>query len=113
MATPELSILMPIYNERGTARQAIDEVLAANGDGIWELVVVDDGSTDGTRELVRAYEGREGVRVLLHDRNRGKGAALRTALQAATGTYAAVLDADLEYSVDDIPGVVDPLRSGD
>jgi dolichol-phosphate hexosyltransferase len=112
MADPKLSILMPVFNERATVAQAIAEVEAARGEDAWELVIVDDGSTDGTAELLREREERDGVRLIFHERNRGKGAALRTALDAAAGRYVTVMDADLEYSPDDIRSLLVPLESG-
>ncbi len=89
---------MPVFNERSTVERAIDDLLGARADGAWELIVVDDGSTDGSAELLRDRTWPDGVQVLFHERNRGKGAALRTALAEAQGEFAAVLDADLEYS---------------
>ena len=98
MATPELSVLMPVYNEATTIARAIEQVLAAELPiAARELVVVDDRSTDGTREWLLAQEWPAEMRLVLHDRNRGKGAAVRTALEHARGTYATVMDADLEY----------------
>jgi glycosyltransferase involved in cell wall biosynthesis len=77
-----------------------------------QLVLVDDGSTDGTRELLTGREWGENVVVLLHDRNQGKGAALRTGLGAATGELAAILDADLEYEAASLVDVLQPLVDG-
>ena len=108
----ELTVLMPAYNERATIERAIDAVLAADVADSFELVVVDDGSTDGTAELLRQREWPEAVRVIHHERNRGKGAALRTALESAQGTYSAVFDADLEYVAKDLRALLEPLRSG-
>jgi dolichol-phosphate hexosyltransferase len=111
---PEVSVLMPVYNERGTVEKALEELLGTQiSERGWEVVVVDDGSTDGTEGLLRDRPWPDNVRLLRHDRNRGKGAALRTALAAAEGTYATVMDADLEYSPADIPLLLDPLRNGD
>jgi glycosyltransferase involved in cell wall biosynthesis len=108
----ELTIAMPVYNERATVERAIESVLAA-GLADYELVVVDDGSTDGTRGILQERSWPEHVRVVHHDRNRGKGTALRTALSEARGRYTTVLDADLEYSPDDIPSLIEPLRTGE
>ena len=111
---PEVTVLMPVYNERATVERALEELLATQiTDQAWEVVVVDDGSTDGTEVLLRSRPWPENVHLLRHDRNRGKGAALRTALAAAQGTYATVMDADLEYSPADIPLLLEPLRNGD
>ena len=108
----EVSILMPVYNERNTVERAIAGVLAAGISDSLELLVVDDGSTDGTRELLRGGTWPSDVRVLYHERNRGKGAALQTAVEAARGTWAAIMDADLEYEPADVPLLLDPLRDG-
>jgi glycosyltransferase involved in cell wall biosynthesis len=108
----EVSILMPVYNERHTVVQAITDVLAAPPAEHWELIVVDDGSVDGTTEIIRAHDWPAQVRILRHEKNRGKGAALTTALAEARGRYAAVMDADLEYSPRDLPALLEPLRSG-
>jgi dolichol-phosphate hexosyltransferase len=112
-APVELSVLMPVYNERSSVERAIADVVGSRISDSLELVVVDDGSTDGTRELLRDGEWPEQVRVLFHDRNRGKGAALRTALAEARGTFSAVMDADLEYDSSDIALLLEPLRTGD
>jgi dolichol-phosphate hexosyltransferase len=104
-----LSILMPVYNERKTVEAAIDDALSADLPIDRELVVVDDGSTDGTRELLRNGAWPDLVKVVYHDRNRGKGAAVRTALTHATGDFAAVLDADLEYDAADLAPMLGPL----
>jgi len=110
----ELSILMPVFDERATIEAAIEDALTADLPVAGrELVVVDDGSTDGTREILRALEPRQNVTILFHDRNRGKGAAIRTALQEATGEFAAILDSDLEYRAADLASVLDPLVSGE
>jgi glycosyltransferase involved in cell wall biosynthesis len=110
----DLSILMPVFNERDTVETAIDHVAGAEFPvDDFELVIVDDGSTDGTRELLTEQDRPPWVRVLLHDRNQGQGAAIRTALSAARGTYSAVLDADLEYDPQEIPGLLEPLISGE
>ena len=110
----ELSILMPAFNERATVEDAIADALAAELPvASREVVVVDDGSTDGTRELLRDREWPDAVRIVFHDRNRGKGAAVRTALAHATGEYAAILDADLEYRAADLGPVLEPLLAAD
>lgn len=109
----EVSIVMPVYNELATVEHAIASVLDAGISDRLELIVVDDGSTDGTRELLRDGQWPERVRYVEHDRNRGKGAALRTALAEARGSYTAVMDADLEYDPRDIPALLEPLRAGE
>jgi glycosyltransferase involved in cell wall biosynthesis len=112
-ANIELSILMPVYDERATVERAIGAVLESALPTSYEVVVVDDGSRDGTSELLGNGTWPDQVRVLTHDRNRGKGAAIRTGLEAARGVYTTILDADLEYSPTDIPALVEPLRRGD
>jgi len=107
-----LSVLMPVYNERSRVEQAIAEVLATELPTDIELIVVDDGSTDGTRELLRNASRDARVRYLEHDRNQGKGAAVRTALAHATGEFAAIFDADLEYDPADIGLLLPPLLQG-
>lgn len=109
----ELTVVMPVYNERATVERAIDDVLAAGLSDRLELLVVDDGSWDGTRELLEERSWPEPVRVLHHDRNRGKGAAIRTALAEARGAYTTIMDADLEYDPADIPLLLAPLREGE
>ena len=109
-----VSILMPVYNELATVERAIDDALTAELPvESRQLVLVDDGSKDGTRELLQARELPANVTLVLHDRNRGKGAALQTALQHATGDWAAVLDADLEYRASDLGPLLEPLLSGE
>src|SRR5437660_10069707 len=107
-----LSILMPVYNERERVEQAIAEVLATQLPTEFELIVVDDGSTDGTREILRnrSWDGR--VRLFEHPENQGKGAAVRTALGYAGGEFAAIFDADLEYDPTDLGLLMPPLLDG-
>ena len=107
-----LSILMPVYNERATVERAIEEVLEADLPIPFELIVVDDGSTDGTSEILRGRDWDSRVTLLSHDRNAGKGAAVRTALQAASGEFSAIFDADLEYDPHDVGHLLGPLLEG-
>ena len=104
---------MPVYNERATVQSAIGAVLETELPASYEVLVVDDGSYDGTSELLRSDSWPAQVRLLAHEVNRGKGAAIRTALAEARGTYTTILDADLEYSPGDIPALLEPLRRGD
>jgi glycosyltransferase involved in cell wall biosynthesis len=104
---------MPVFNEVATVRQAIEEVLAADIGMEIELIVVDDGSTDGTREILRDTVWPDRVRVIEHDRNRGKGAAVRTGLAQARGEFSAIFDADLEYEPADLATLLPPLVKGD
>jgi glycosyltransferase involved in cell wall biosynthesis len=107
-----LSILMPVYNERERIERAIVEVLQTELPSEFELIVVDDGSTDGTREILRnsTWDGR--VRLLEHELNQGKGAAVQTGLAHAQGEFAAIFDADLEYDPADLGLLMPPLLDG-
>jgi dolichol-phosphate hexosyltransferase len=107
-----LSILMPVYNERERVERAIAEVLETELPVEFELVVVNDGSTDGTTEILRNgnWDGR--VRLFEHPENRGKGAAVQTALEQANGEYSAIFDADLEYDPSDLGLLMPPLLDG-
>jgi glycosyltransferase involved in cell wall biosynthesis len=108
-----LSILMPVYNERERVERAIATVLATELPTDFEVIVVNDGSTDGTGELLRSggsWDGR--VRLLEHPENQGKGAAIRTALAHAEGQFAAIFDADLEYEPADLARLMPPLLDG-
>ncbi len=107
----KLSVVIPCFNEVGTIRQIVDRVRAAPVDGK-ELIIVDDCSTDGTRELLRGEIAPLVSQVLYHERNRGKGAALRTGFAAATGDIVLVQDADLEYDPDEYPRLVKPIIDG-
>jgi glycosyltransferase involved in cell wall biosynthesis len=107
-----LSILMPVYNERERVGEAIAQVLAAELPASFELIVVNDGSTDGTGEVLRELVQSERLRVLEHDHNRGKGAAVVTALAEARGEFATVFDADLEYDPADLALLLPPLLEG-
>lgn len=109
----KLSILMPVYNEFATLTSAIKEVLRVEYPCDIELVIVDDGSTDGTRDLYESFESEPRVSVHLHPENRGKGAAIRTAAEKATGDYVIMCDADLEYSPSEIPSLLAPVLAGE
>jgi dolichol-phosphate hexosyltransferase len=106
-----LSIVMPVYNESGTVRSAIERVLAVDYPCPVELVVIDDGSTDDTAEILQELSGR-GIRLVRHPRNLGKGAAVRSGVAEAMGSHMIILDADLEYSPDDIPAMLGPVLRG-
>jgi glycosyltransferase involved in cell wall biosynthesis len=108
---PLLSVVVPAYNEIGTLDQMLAAVRAVDID--LEIIVVDDCSTDGTRERLAELEQVGGrLRVVYHDYNRGKGAALRTGFAAATGRYVIVQDADLEYDPNDYARLLKPLVEG-
>ena len=107
-----LSILVPVYNELATIEAIIEQVLGAVNVKI-EIICVDDCSTDGTRDVLKRLEQEGKVnRLLFHEVNRGKGAAIRTALAASTGDVVIVQDADLEYDPQDWPALLDPLIEG-
>ncbi|MFQ5700610.1 MAG: glycosyltransferase family 2 protein [Acidobacteriota bacterium] len=107
-----VSVVMPVYNERPSILTIIDRVLSVQLEGIEkELIVVDDRSEDGTRELLQELR-KDGVRVLFHDHNRGKGAALRTGFQQASGDIVLIQDADLEYNPDEYPVLLRPILDG-
>jgi hypothetical protein len=108
-AREKLSIVLPIFNEARYAAQVIDAVLAKTLRIDKEVIIVESNSTDGTRDIVRRYEGRPGVRVLLEDRPRGKGHAVRTGLAHVTGTIILIQDADFEYDVDDYDALLEPI----
>lgn len=99
----DLSVIMPAFNEAGTVLAAIDRALAVDMPvSARELVVVDDGSTDGTADVLRSRSWPDDVQIVIRPDNRGKGAAVRAGLESATGSMVAMLDADLEYDPADI-----------
>jgi dolichol-phosphate hexosyltransferase len=107
----KLSILMPVFNEERTIVQAVEEVLLTPYPCDFELIVVDDGSTDAT-EMLLARMRHDRLVVHRHRQNRGKGAALRTAVSLARGSHVMPFDADLEYAAEDIPRMLDPVLKG-
>ena len=111
MTAPLLSVIVPCFNEEATLRQIV-QALRDGPVRDLEIIVVDDGSTDGSREILQNELGPSGVRIALHPRNLGKGAALRTGFRLATGTIAVVQDADLEYDPRDFPQLLQPILDG-
>lgn len=108
----KLSILVPVYNEAATFDLALKRILDVDYPCDVEVVIVDDGSRDGTAELLDSIDD-DRVSVHRHQINRGKGAAIRTAAGQATGDYLVICDADLEYSPDDIPALLEPVLGGE
>jgi glycosyltransferase involved in cell wall biosynthesis len=108
---PEISVVIPCYNEVSTIEALLDAVRASEIRDK-EILVVDDASTDGTREKLLSLEGQGGLRVIFHERNQGKGAALRTGFRAATGEVVIVQDADLEYDPREYGKLLAPIRAG-
>jgi glycosyltransferase involved in cell wall biosynthesis len=107
----KLSILIPVFNECKTVEPIVEQVRSVDIDK--EIIIVDDGSTDGTREILREkIESIEGVKVLYHDRNQGKGAAIRTAQAHITGDISIIQDADLEYDPRDYRTLITPIIEG-
>jgi glycosyltransferase involved in cell wall biosynthesis len=105
-----LSVVVPVYNEKETIRRIIEKVLKL--DFVKEVLVVDDGSTDGTTEILKeaTFDGR--VKLFFHDRNRGKGAALRTGFGQVTGEIVTIQDADLEYDPSEFAEMIRPIAEG-
>lgn len=129
MERPKLSVVIPVYNERGTIEEILHRVLDVDIDK--EIIVVDDGSTDGTREFLQQLADStagsnpsatspsgaphtrvHAIRVFFHDRNRGKGAAVRRGFQAARGEIVLIQDADLEYDPQDYFNLLKPIERG-
>jgi glycosyltransferase involved in cell wall biosynthesis len=105
-----LSVIIPIYNEINTINTIVERVLATKLAN--EILLIDDGSTDGTRDLLAALEGRPGIRVIYHANNQGKGRSVRTGINAATGDIVLIQDADLEYDPSDYPALLKPIEEG-
>ena len=113
--TVKLTVVIPVYNERATLEELVSRVIAVDVGMEREIVLVDDGSTDGTRELYPQIEQRwpdVSFVIQLQDRNQGKGAALRTGFELATGDIVLVQDADLEYDPQDYPSLLAPILDG-
>jgi glycosyltransferase involved in cell wall biosynthesis len=106
----KISVVVPVYNEKATLDEIVRRIRAV--DIPKEIILVDDGSTDGTRELLAALDRGNDVRVILHERNRGKGAAVRTGFAQATGDVVLIQDADLEYDPDQYHRLIQPIVEG-
>jgi glycosyltransferase involved in cell wall biosynthesis len=110
---PSLSIVMPVYNERATLRAAVERVVKTPLPIPSELLVVDDGSTDGGLETISDLAEPDRVRLVRRRHNRGKGAAIRTGIQAAGGDLLTIFDADLEYDPADVERLLRPILAGE
>lgn len=110
----KLSILMPVFNERATIHAIVKRVLEVELPCDKEVVVVDDCSTDGTRDYLESLDrrGQSGLAIIFHQANQGKGAAIRTAITHATGDILLIQDADLEYDPRDYPSLLEPIFQG-
>lgn len=105
-----LSVIIPVYNEVQNIREILKRVQAT---GLaWEILIVDDGSTDGTRDILKELDGKDQIRVVLHEQNQGKGAAVRTGFSEAKGDVFLIQDADLEYDPRDYPSILQPIEEG-
>ena len=107
---PLLSVVMPVFNERATIEEIVGRVLAVPMRT--ELIVVDDGSTDGTREILRDLAAKHPIKLILQPKNAGKGAALRRGFEEVTGDLVVIQDADLEYSPEELPDLTALIREG-
>ena len=106
----KLTVLIPVYNEVHTIREILKRV---QDTGLAdEILLVDDGSADGTRDILEELNGQGAIRVILHEKNQGKGAAVRTGIKNATGDVLLIQDADLEYDPRDYPALLQPLQEG-
>jgi glycosyltransferase involved in cell wall biosynthesis len=103
----QLSVVIPVFNEAGNIETILKRVKTTKLAS--EIVVVDDGSQDGTRDILKKLDGKNRVRVILHEKNQGKGAAVCTGIQAAKGDVILIQDADLEYSPGDYPALLQPI----
>ena len=106
----KLSVVIPVFNEMQTLAEVLRQVAAVPIEK--EIILVDDGSTDGTRELLKEKEREFNLRIIYHEQNQGKGAALRTGFQHCTGDIVIVQDADLEYFPQEYPELIEPIEKG-
>ena len=109
-AAMKLSVIIPVYNEVESIKTIVKRVQDTKL--VHEIILVDDGSKDGTRDILKTLEGKKGLNVILHEKNQGKGAAVRTGMAAAKGDILLIQDADLEYDPRDYPELLKPIEEG-
>lgn len=105
-----LSVIMPVYNEKGYVDEILNRVLCTDIEK--EIVIVDDFSTDGTRDILKNLSQNKGIKIIFHDKNMGKGAAIKTALKEVSGNVVIIQDADLEYDPMEYPRLLEPILQG-
>jgi glycosyltransferase involved in cell wall biosynthesis len=105
-----LSVVMPVYNEQNTLKEAIEDVLGV--DLVKELIIVDDGSKDGTKGILKTLSSNPRVKIVYHQKNRGKGAALQTGFKEVSGDVVVIQDADLEYDPEEFREMIIPIQKG-
>jgi len=106
----KLSVVIPVYNEENTIREIIQRV--QNTGLVFEIVIVDDGSIDGTRQILEEYASKDGFRVFFQEKNIGKGAAVNKGINLSTGDVIIIQDADLEYDPREYPNLLKPIQEG-
>jgi glycosyltransferase involved in cell wall biosynthesis len=113
MNIKKISIIIPCYNESKTILDIINKVQTANTLSLSkEIIIVDDGSTDGSREILKKFIIKNGFKIIFHQKNTGKGAALKTGINISSGDVVLIQDADLEYNPDEYPILLEPILSG-
>jgi dolichol-phosphate mannosyltransferase len=105
----KLSIIIPVYNEKDTVEELIDQVVSAPVQLEKQIIVVDDNSIDGSKEILKKLENERKIILIQHEKNQGKGAAIRSGMEKAQGDFILIQDADLEYDPKDYPALLEPL----
>ncbi len=106
----KISIIIPVFNEKNTIQEILNRVQKMNVAD--EIIIVDDGSSDGTRDILESYRHQPPFRVIFHEKNQGKGSAIRTGLKAVQGDVIIIQDADLEYDPREYPNLLKPIQEG-